>query len=945
MGILDFLVPRAAFKAGVALARKKETLPRVGKAIKTSLAQATVTPVEVGVSATFGPEGLRRLKQFKEKLDPDIRRGVETGQFLLTPATRLFTIAGLATTSPLFKRLTRQPDFQNITKQSYKAIVAASPLPSNLKKPLFEGIDNLTPEAITAISQVGGQAAIVAGAKFLTPAILRKVIKLPVSKRIEAAFTDTRVLAKRVIDEKGFRDTLLKFASKAKKEAVLSEVDRILKTRVFDKPEPAGLLEFRPSPTAGFARIPDIPQKLIDKFKLSTQQVTRLQAGDFAGFAPAIVEAIKGLTPIPAEAPKAPLAKPEVAKVPIVEPSPKVIEPFATTKEGLEEQLFFNIHTTPREKIDTAIDKILKGEKIKVYRFSEEDAISPGDRVTPFKEIADEFSFKGKLKVIEADIADLSVEKDFGHLIYKPTQPPIAPVSDLSQTALPTPPTPKQPAPRLTVEETELLPSESIAPTQEELKGVTSKAEKNAIIIKNAQPKQLNFPSPVFDQHVDTYKSISLPTTSEIRSIQGQIARVNGLRLSGKIKPSTANKQIKRLRSKLTRTAKREGIAVRVTSAGKEVLSLRKAGTFVPVEFSEYKKFDDLKAIGGGGTDITRTIQGIDGSLSVKEKIELPGQAGPAEKFILFRTRQMAIEKSKWMNDRQALKEKLLAGIRPGTAQSREVTTALKFPEKATSEASALATEMRKFFNDLIYEQNFMRMLRNQKIIPFRKNYAPETLRDASIWERIVNFNKQPMEITDAAQLPDYVIPDKPFNPRELANNHGIPFEEQELDIHKLADNYMQTAGRDIFNTSIIQNNKAFIQQLRSNGVENSAATLEKWNSEAYAGTRAALDKGFNFPVKVQKSMRAFNRIRNMGVFPFNFSWSIFTQTSSFALTIGRYGAINSAKGLTRWLTNSSLRRETAEKYYSFVIKAQKAGRVTAQDTDNIVGRDISRYN
>ncbi len=387
MGILDALIPRAAFKAGVALARKKETLPRIGKAIKTSLAQATVTPVEVGVSATFGPEGLRRLKQFKETLDLDIRRGVETGQFLLTPATRLFTIAGLATTSPLFKRLTRQPDFQNITKQSYKAIIAASPLPSNLKNPLFEGIENLTPETITTISQIGGQAAIIAGAKFLTPAILKSVAKLPASQRVVKAFTDPEVLARRILDgESGIE--VLKFAPSGKRQQVTEILRRISRPTV-GRPAPA-LLELKPA--AGFARIPDIPQKIIDKFKLSTQQVAKIRIGDFAGLAPTVVDAI------------------------IKSASPQGIEPSViqiTNEKNPELNRFFVVPKGQADKF-SFVDSDIKAVEDKFKQTGEVFHLSA---TTPQKISQAGFKFAG----VAQNVADIGLQ---------PTKAPITPTED-----------------------------------------------------------------------------------------------------------------------------------------------------------------------------------------------------------------------------------------------------------------------------------------------------------------------------------------------------------------------------------------------------------------------------------------------------------------------------------------------------------------------------------
>ena len=110
--------------------------------------------------------------------------------------------------------------------------------------------------------------------------------------------------------------------------------------------------------------------------------------------------------------------------------------------------------------------------------------------------------------------------------------------------------------------------------------------------------------------------------------------------------------------------AKAKGIALRQTKGGKIVPSVRKAGPFVPEEFAKYKDFKDARAGMLGGTkDPTRMIQEIDGALSVAKKVKLPGQAGPTEKYVLWRTRDISKMKINWKGTQERKLKKVFAGI------------------------------------------------------------------------------------------------------------------------------------------------------------------------------------------------------------------------------------------------------------------------------------------
>lgn len=469
----------------------------------------------------------------------------------------------------------------------------------------------------------------------------------------------------------------------------------------------------------------------------------------------------------------------------------------------------------------------------------------------------------------------------------------------------------------------------------------------------------LEVSSGAFNKHLNYFQGRQLPETSQVRKIQKQMQVVNGQRLAGTITAQDANKKIQQLRKLLFETAQKEGIALRMTKGGKVSVAVRKAGTYVPVEFAEYKKFKDISPILGGGQDITRAIQQMDGSLTVKQKVREKGQAGQLEQNVLWPTRDMSLQKLEWLKEKAAELKGLLK-VRKKSKGDKQINLVLEqiasqdrnVPIKkilsnetlrsmANPDIIRQAVKLREFYDNLIDEQNIARRIRGQKEIAYRRNYSPHILRDATIWERVVMMGKKAEDIfATKADLPDYIRPNKPFNPREMAREGGIPYEKRIISARDLAEIYLVTAGKDIFNTSIIQNNKAFIQQLEAMGFKKSADYLADWTAEAYAGVKPRLDRVVGLPVKAQKAALWWNRLRNMAVFPLNFAWNLVVQPSSLALTIGRYGTKNTLQGFLQWLV-PSVRRQTAKSYYSYVIKASKQGKITKQDARNLIGSDV----
>ena len=459
-----------------------------------------------------------------------------------------------------------------------------------------------------------------------------------------------------------------------------------------------------------------------------------------------------------------------------------------------------------------------------------------------------------------------------------------------------------------------------------------------------------------FSEHIDTFHSYQLPQTSKIPRITRQMKTVNGLRLAGKITPTIANIRIHKLRQLAIKQALKEKIALRVSKKGKVKIALRESGVFVPEEVATYKKYKDIEPILGGGQDITRAIQQMDGALPIKEKLLTKGQAGPIERFVLWRTRKMTIQKLNWLKEK-TLTVKDTLSAKKGSIKDKEINLILEkigvvdrdVPLKDilskkefaafSKESIKAAQELRQFYDDLIEEQNAARAMRGQDEIPYRQNYSPHILRDVTVWEQLFLRDKT-AKILEKKDLPDYIKPNAPFNARAQAREADIPYDKRVLSARELAESYIITASKDIFNTSIVQNNKAFIDQLRGQGLEKTADYLAEWTATSYAGIKPRLDRAIKLPEWAAGSLRYFNRLRNMAVFPFNVAWSLSTQPLSLSNTIGRYGLPNTVRGFFQWL-KPSIRKQAAQDYFSFIVKTSKRGGVTKQDASNLLGANI----
>jgi len=401
-------------------------------------------------------------------------------------------------------------------------------------------------------------------------------------------------------------------------------------------------------------------------------------------------------------------------------------------------------------------------------------------------------------------------------------------------------------------------------------------------------------------------------------------------------------------------------LATKQTRTGKEVPSIRQSGVYVPKEFTQYKKFKDAKGGLGGSKDPLVISQEIDGALTAQQRAKLPEGAGPVEVNVKRRTEDIEMMKLDWTTHYQSVVQELFEGlgkkqrkhvsllwdkisqgdavVSPGSLLKRKDISAITKDGKAVRAAQ----ETRKLLDDIIRQQNQVRKAMGRPEIPYRKLYGPNVLRELTVFERTFARNKTAKEIMALKDkhgqpiAPDFIIPNAPRNPHALAREAGIPNYMRELDAGQLLEGYLNTASKDMFHTMIIENNKAFANQLESMGYKFAARNINDWTAQTYAGVKGPLDAPLFGPmgqygVKLVKVMRGWRRALMRSIFPGNTKWSFTVQPLSAVNTVGRYGVRNSIAGVKDWFTNSEI-RSAVKNTYAYRTKAAQYGTISRQD-------------
>ncbi|MBW2006274.1 MAG: hypothetical protein JRI72_17055, partial [Deltaproteobacteria bacterium] len=399
----------------------------------------------------------------------------------------------------------------------------------------------------------------------------------------------------------------------------------------------------------------------------------------------------------------------------------------------------------------------------------------------------------------------------------------------------------------------------------------------------------------------------------------------------------------------------KEMIATYLTREGKLKPAVRKSGYYALKEFADaFDKSMDIGKLTGAWTDPTRILQQLDAGK----------WAGMAQKHIGWPTRMTTQAKLRWAdNHKSSLSKifedyKITSGKKRRTAgdllehidnerlnisarellKIKDIDKALKgYKDRTKLVLIEGVKKLRKLSNQLLDEQNQARGLRGQEKIPYRKFYRTWII-DTNLWSKLLGQVVKPKEIMERPEMPDFIKPNQRFNPRAEARRGLLAKYPKERDIGILLSDYIETAAKDIFDTNIVHNNKIHVAVLRGKGLENAATAIETWTEEAYAGVNPRLTRWAkeSIPSLIRGGALKIRRNLTRAVFPLNWSWNAFIQTSSAGLTYARYGEVATLAGL-KYFYDPVMRKAIKQNAYSSIIKSRWGGKTHYQDIQNSI--------
>jgi hypothetical protein len=252
------------------------------------------------------------------------------------------------------------------------------------------------------------------------------------------------------------------------------------------------------------------------------------------------------------------------------------------------------------------------------------------------------------------------------------------------------------------------------------------------------------------------------------------------------------------------------------------------------------------------------------------------------------------------------------------------------------------ARGLRLFWDEVLTVQNAFRVKYGQEAIPYHDSYVTWCY-EPNVWARAMGFfyanSLRPDFLTDPTVTPDFIHPASSFVAHSYEREGGLKNYSKVKDVRRLFLDYADVAARDMFFTGIIKNTKAYVPFVEKTA-PNFAHWLMNWVSESYAGqasffSRAIRKTPFGIFVRPIVQLR---RLVTRAVFPLNWSWNFFVQTSSLALTVQQQGAANMFRGAAKYIFDRKARKLVQENCYSYIIKQRRLGSVVYQD----IGQNIT---
>lgn len=257
------------------------------------------------------------------------------------------------------------------------------------------------------------------------------------------------------------------------------------------------------------------------------------------------------------------------------------------------------------------------------------------------------------------------------------------------------------------------------------------------------------------------------------------------------------------------------------------------------------------------------------------------------------------------------------------------------------------ARELRTLWDEVLTVQNAFRVKYGLNEIPYHESYVKWAY-EPNIWGRLMGIfydgKLNPDFVRDTATTPDFIMPKlrpgQQFVPHALAREGGLAGYDKIMDVERLFLDYTDVAARDIFFTPILQNVKAHIPIIERSA-PGLAGWMIDWAAESFAGSRNWVSRAIN-KTPFRYAVHPFVHLRRrltMAVFPLNWQWNFFIQTSSIALTVLQAGTRNTTKAGLLWFINGKNRQLIKENCYSYIVKQKRAGSLVYQDIGSQVQR------
>lgn len=261
-----------------------------------------------------------------------------------------------------------------------------------------------------------------------------------------------------------------------------------------------------------------------------------------------------------------------------------------------------------------------------------------------------------------------------------------------------------------------------------------------------------------------------------------------------------------------------------------------------------------------------------------------------------------------------------------------------KYPVDVQENIMRYAQEVRVLYEAVRADTNVVRAKLGKEPIPHLDNYLPWIYK-TNIWGRLFGLKVKPEFLKQKGFIPDYIKASEPFNARALAREGGLAHYEKIRDPRRLMLDYFGVMTQDMFYTPIIQNAKAHAAVMKEKAPA-AADWVVDTAVESYAGTPGAVSRAARkvLPPFLRNPLIALRRNLTRAVFPLNWTWNLFVQTSSLALTVLQQGLGYTIKG-TQFLWNPKA-QETVVKMFSYIIKQRIEGSLIYQDLGAIVQKE-----